>query len=302
MIENATARVEGRRSRWASSPPSRPGTRDDPDDIKVPPALLAGNTVIVKPAPTTPLTTLKLGELVQDILPPGVVNVIVDHNDLGSDITNHPDVRQDQLHRLHRDRQEGDGQRAPTLKRLTLELGGNDAAIVLDDVDPKEAAPRMFAAAMQNPGQACIAIKRIYVHESSTTPSCDELGGSRRRRSSATAGAGHADGPLQNKAQFEKVKGFLEEPGERQDRRRRRRRWSEGLFHPADHRPRHPRRRQAGREEQFGPVLPVLRYSDIDDAIAPCQRHGLRPGRLGLVVGPRAGSGWRPGSIPARSG
>jgi len=120
--------------------------------IKVAPALLAGNTVVVKPPPTTPLTTLKFGELCVRILPPGVVNIIVDQNDLGATLTSHPDVAKVAFTGSTVTGKKVMESAAGTLKRLTLELGGNDAAIVLEDVEPKEVAPKIYASAMLNAG------------------------------------------------------------------------------------------------------------------------------------------------------
>ena len=153
--------------------------------VKVAPALLAGNTVVAKPAPTTPLTTLKFGELCARILPAGVVNVIVDQNDLGTALTSHPDVAKVAFTGSTATGKKVMASAAGTLKRLTLELGGNDAAIVLEDVDPKDVAPKIFSAAMLNAGQICIAIKRLYVHESIYDAVCDELGRLAREQSSA---------------------------------------------------------------------------------------------------------------------
>src|SRR5260370_1224709 len=134
--------------------------------IKVAPALLAGNTVVAKPAPTTPLTTLRFGELRAEILPAGVVNIIVDQNDLGGALTSRPDVAKVAFTGSTATGKKVMESVAGTLKRLTLELGGNDAAIVLDDVDPKEIAPKVLAGATVNAGQLCMAIKRLYVHDS----------------------------------------------------------------------------------------------------------------------------------------
>jgi acyl-CoA reductase-like NAD-dependent aldehyde dehydrogenase len=134
--------------------------------IKVAPALLAGNTVVAKPAPTTPLTTLRFGELCAEILPAGVVNIIVDQNDLGGALTSHLDVAKVAFTGSTATGKKVMESVAGTLKRLTLELGGNDAAIVLDDVDPKEIAPKVLAGATVNAGQLCMAIKRLYVHDS----------------------------------------------------------------------------------------------------------------------------------------
>jgi acyl-CoA reductase-like NAD-dependent aldehyde dehydrogenase len=238
--------------------------------IKVAPALLAGNTVVAKPAPTTPLATLKFGELCARILPPGVVNIIVDQNDLGTALTGHPDVAKVAFTGSTATGKKVMENVAGTLKRLTLELGGNDAAIVLEDVDPKEVAPKIYAAAMVNAGQACIAIKRLYVHDSIYDAVCDELG--RLARETVVGDGleqGTQMGPIQNKAQFEKVKGFL------QDARRNGKIVAggavlerEGYFvQPTIVRDISDDARLV-REEQFGPVLPVLRYTDIDDVVA----------------------------------
>jgi acyl-CoA reductase-like NAD-dependent aldehyde dehydrogenase len=108
--------------------------------FKLPSALLAGNTLVVKPAPTTPLSTLKFAELVKDILPKGVLNVITDANDLGGELTKHPDIRKISFTGSTATGQKVMASAALTLDRISLELGGNDAGIVLDDVDPKSGA------------------------------------------------------------------------------------------------------------------------------------------------------------------
>ncbi|MDZ4381013.1 MAG: aldehyde dehydrogenase family protein [Parvibaculum sp.] len=238
--------------------------------FKLPPALLAGNTVVLKPAPTTPLTSLKLGELIKDILPAGVVNVIADENDLGAALTAHPDVRKISFTGSTATGQKVMAGAAGLLKRITLELGGNDAGIVLGDVDPKEAAPKLFQSAFQNSGQVCIAMKRLYVHESIYDEMCDELA---NIANNTIIGDGLKQGtqlgPLQNKMQFEKVKELIEDAkktgnviagGETPDQT--------GYFI----RPTIVRDITDGTrlvdEEQFGPVLPVIKYSDPEDAVA----------------------------------
>jgi len=238
--------------------------------MKVAPALLAGNTVVAKPAPTTPLTTLRFGELCARILPAGVVNVIVDQNDLGTALSSHPDVAKVAFTGSTATGKKVMASAAGTLKRLTLELGGNDAAIVLQDIDPKDVAPKLYAAATFNAGQACIAIKRLYVHDSIHDAVCDELG---RLARETVVGDGLEQrtqmGPIQNQAQFEKVKGFLEDArqngkivagGGVLER--------EGYFVQPTVVRDIPDNARLVREEQFGPVLPVLRYSDIDEVIA----------------------------------
>jgi acyl-CoA reductase-like NAD-dependent aldehyde dehydrogenase len=238
--------------------------------IKVAPALLAGNTVVAKPAPTTPLTTLKFGELCARVLPSGVVNVLVDQNDLGAALTSHTDVAKVAFTGSTATGKKVMASAAGTLKRLTLELGGNDAAIVLQDADPKEVAPKIYAAATFISGQACIAIKRLYVHDSIYDAVCDELG--RLARATIVGDGlkpGTQMGPLQNRAQFERVKGFLEDArrngtvvagGGVLER--------EGYFVQPTIVRDIPDSARLVREEQFGPVLPVLRYSDIDEVIA----------------------------------
>jgi acyl-CoA reductase-like NAD-dependent aldehyde dehydrogenase len=238
--------------------------------IKIAPALLAGNTVVAKPAPTTPLTTLLFGEICEKILPAGVINVIVDQNDLGDTLSSHADVAKVSFTGSTATGKKVMSSAAGTLKRLTLELGGNDAAIVLDDVDPIEVAPKLFAAAMMNAGQVCLAAKRLYVHDSQYDQICDELG--RLARDSVVDDGlkqGAQMGPLQNKAQFEKVKGFLEDAkqngrivaGGEVPRRK-------GYFIQPTIVRDIPDDARLVREEQFGPIVPVLRYSDINDAIA----------------------------------
>ncbi len=130
--------------------------------FKVPAALIAGNTVVIKPAPTTPLTSLKVGEIMAEIFPPGVVNIVTDQNDLGAYLTQHPDVAKISFTGSSATGKKVMAAAASTLKRITLELGGNDAAIVLPGADPETVAPGIFGGAFMNAGQVCLAIKRAY--------------------------------------------------------------------------------------------------------------------------------------------
>jgi acyl-CoA reductase-like NAD-dependent aldehyde dehydrogenase len=238
--------------------------------FKVPAALLAGNTVIVKPAPTTPLTALKLGEIIKDLAPPGVINIIADANDLGGAMTAHPDIRKISFTGSTETGKKVMASAADALKRISLELGGNDALIVLDDVDPKEAAPKVFGAAMQNAGQVCIAAKRIYVHESIYDAMCDELAALARDWIVGDGlEQGTQMGPLQNKQQFDKVMGFIESA--RKDGKviaGGGRKGDKGYFIQ----PTVVRDIEDGTklvdEEQFGPVMPVIKYSDPAEAVA----------------------------------
>lgn len=237
---------------------------------KLGPALVAGNTLVAKPAPTTPLTTLLFGELCREILPAGVVNIICDQSDLGAGLTSHPDVAKVAFTGSTATGKKVMQSAAGTVKRVTLELGGNDAAIVLDDVDTKAIAKRVYEGAMLNAGQICVAIKRAYVPEAMYDEFCDELA---RLATIAVVDDGTQQGaqigPVQNLAQFEKVKEFLAEArekgtilagGDALDR--------PGYFIPPTIVRDLPDDARLVREEQFGPVLPVLKYHDIEDVIA----------------------------------
>lgn len=253
--------------------------------FKLPAALIAGNTIVIKPSPTTPLATLKFGEICADVLPPGVVNIVTDNNDLGSYLTGHPDVRKISFTGSTATGSKVMASAASSIKRITLELGGNDAAIVLGDVDPAEVAPAIYGAAFMNCGQVCIAIKRVYAHDSIYDRLCEELA---RLANAAHVGDGLEDGvemgPLQNQAQFEKVQALLGDAhrcgsviagGTRLDRK--------GYFL----RPTIVRDVAEGDrivdEEQFGPILPVIRYSDPEDALR--RANGSSMGLGGSVWG-----------------
>jgi len=238
--------------------------------FKVPAALLAGNTMVLKPAPTTPLSTLRLAALIKDVLPPGVLNIIADAGELGAEMTAHPGIRKISYTGSTATGKKVMAGAADSLKRITLELGGNDASIVMAGSDPKAVAPKIFAGAFQNSGQVCIAIKRAYVHDSIYDAMCDELA---LLADAAVMGDGLEQGtqlgPIQNKTQYDRVMGIIESAkkdgkiiagGERQG--------DKGYFI----RPTIVRDITDGSrlvdEEQFGPVLPVIRYTDATDAVA----------------------------------
>ena len=127
-------------------------------------------------------------------------------------MTRHPDIRKISFTGSTATGKKVMASAAQTLKRITLELGGNDAGIVLDDVDPKKVAPGIFEGAFQNSGQVCLAIKRLYVHEFVYDELCDELVAiAKSTVVDDGSKQGTKLGPLQNKMQYEKVKGFLED-------------------------------------------------------------------------------------------
>ena len=232
-------------------------------------ALLTGNTVVVKPAATTPIATLHLGALLCDLLPAGVLNIVTDQNDLGAVLTSHPQVRKISFTGSTATGSKVMASASATLKRVTLELGGNDSGIVLDDCNPATVAPLLFNAAFMNCGQVCIALKRLYVHDSQYDAICSELA---KLADAASVGPGiddaHRFGPVQNRAQYEKLKDLL---AEAHDKGRVIAGGSvvEGpgyFIRPtivadiADD-------SRLVSEEQFGPVLPVIRYANLDEAI-----------------------------------
>ncbi len=237
---------------------------------KIAPALLAGNTMVLKPSPFTPLATLRMGEILRDVLPSGVLNVVSGGDELGAWMTAHPTVRKISFTGSVATGKLVAAAAAPDLKRVTLELGGNDPAIVLPDVDVSLVAKRIFWGAFENCGQVCSAIKRVYVPESLYGPMLTELGELAR---GVQVGDGlDADsqmGPLNNRPQFERVQELVEDAkraggkvvagGQRLGDR--------GYFFA----PTIIGELQDGvrlvDEEQFGPVLPVVPYADLDDAV-----------------------------------
>ena len=243
-------------------------------------ALYTGNTAIQKPSPYTPLTTLKMGEITRDVLPPGVLNIIAGGDDLGPWMTAHPGIDKISFTGSVATGKKVLASASTNLKRVTLELGGNDAAIVLDDVEPAKVARDIFWAAFANCGQICLAIKRLYVHDSIYEPFCQEMATLAR---SVKVGDGLDPdvqmGPIQNKAQYEKVLGFLEETrrlpvrilagGHALDR--------PGYFIAPTIVADIKEGTRLVDEEPFGPILPIIRYTDIEDVIrrANNTRYGL---------------------------
>lgn len=133
---------------------------------KIAPALITGNTFVLKPTPFTPLTALRFGEIAQSVLPAGVLSVVTGLDELGPQLTNHPDIAKISFTGSTETGKHVLRAAAGTVKRVTLELGGNDAAIVLPDADYKTIIPQLFWGALGHQGQWCVGIKRLYVHRS----------------------------------------------------------------------------------------------------------------------------------------
>lgn len=243
---------------------------------KIAHALFAGNTMVLKPSPYTPLSTLMFGAMSRETLPPGVLNVVAGGNDLGRWISEHPDIN-----RIAFTGSVATGKKilvtaAATMKRVTLELGGNDPAIVLDDADLEETAAGIFRGAFFNAGQICMAAKRVYVPSHIYEPFVEKLTAIAERQ---VVGDGMDErttiGPLQNRMQLEKVMDLIEDT-----KRHPRARITSGghMLNRKGHFVAPTIVADAEddmrivREEQFGPVLPVLRYDDIDDALGRANR------------------------------
>ena len=135
---------------------------------KVVAALVAGNTVVAKPSPFTSLATMYLAKLWADVIPAGVLNVLAGDDEVGKAMVAHDDVRMISFTGSVAGGRHIAAAAAPGLKNVLLELGGNDAAIVLEDADPAEIAQGVFWGAFSNTGQVCSAIKRLYVPNRST--------------------------------------------------------------------------------------------------------------------------------------
>jgi acyl-CoA reductase-like NAD-dependent aldehyde dehydrogenase len=239
--------------------------------FKIAPALLVGNTIVLKPSPYTPLTALKLGELAREVLPPGVFNVISGGDQLGPWMTEHPDINKISFTGSTITGRNVMRSAAGTLKRLTLELGGNDPAIVLPDVDIPSVVPKLFWAAFLNSAQLCLATKRLYIHEEVYEPIVEELV---KFSQSVKVGDGARPdvqlGPIQNRRQYERVLELIEGarrqgltfltgktpmPGP-------------GYFVPVTLIDNPPDDAPVVTEEAFGPVLPLLKFRSTDEVVA----------------------------------
>jgi len=235
------------------------------------PALKAGNSVVIKPSTFTPLSTLKLVEIINQALPAkGVVSLVLGEKEVGEALLQHKSVN-----KVVFTGSTPVGKRiaslvAPDLKKVTLELGGNDAAIVLKGANISKIAEPIFNTAFINMGQTCAALKRLYVHRSQYDALSSAL---IELALSQTVGDGMADGvsfgPVQNAAQFNKVSELIDEAK------------ASGAEVVSADLPTHlngyfiaptivkgaTASMRVVSEEQFGPVLPIIVYDELDEAI-----------------------------------
>jgi acyl-CoA reductase-like NAD-dependent aldehyde dehydrogenase len=244
---------------------------------KLPQALLAGNTVVVKPAETSPLVTMQTLKLMADALPPGVLNAVTGSvDDVGKPLIEHPLVRKIDFTGGTETGKKIMAAAAPTLKDLTLELGGNDPAIVLDDaVIDEDAVRKMVLGSFMTSGQICMAIKRLYVHDRLYDHVLEALRAALQR---FVVGNGLDDrttmGPLNNRRQRDWVVSLVSEArgrgahvdelGEPLDSDELARGWFclPTLVTGVDN------SYQVVSQEQFGPVLPIIPFQTVDEAVA----------------------------------
>jgi acyl-CoA reductase-like NAD-dependent aldehyde dehydrogenase len=234
------------------------------------PAIRTGNTVVIKPSPFTPLSTLRMIELLQEVLPPGVLNAVAGPDSIGPMLTNHRDVAKIVFTGSSATGRKVMASGAESLKRITLELGGNDAAIVLPDADANAIAEGIFWGAFINNGQTCTAIKRLYVHDKIYDDMCAAL---TKIAGTVPVGDGLDEksilGPIQNRMQFDKVSALVESAKKSGARiLTGGAPTGQGYFYPITLIADAKDGMAVVDQEQFGPVLPIIRYSDVEDAIA----------------------------------
>ncbi len=239
--------------------------------FKLGPALITGNAVVLKPSPFTPLTTLKFGELVKDILPAGVLNIISGGDTLGPWMTSHPGIDKVSFTGSTATGKRVMQSASETLKRITSELGGNDPAIILPDADPDAIAEQIFWAAFGNAGQICIASKRIYIHADIYDAMRDAIVAYAKTVKVGDGGEqGTQIGPINNRPQYDRVLDLIRDAkangysflagGDASD--------VPGYFVPITILDNPPEDSRIVQEEQFGPIMPLMKYDTIDEAIA----------------------------------
>jgi phenylacetaldehyde dehydrogenase len=238
---------------------------------QIAPSLRMGNAIVVKPSEYTPLSVLALAHVLNSVLPEGLLSVVSGDREVGAAVSTHPDIDKIMFTGSSATGARVAASAAETVKRVTLELGGNDAGIVLDDADPRAIAEDLFWGAFINTGQTCAALKRLYVPDALYDEVCSALTDVAQ---TMPMGVGLDEssvlGPLQNKAQFDIVDSLVEKAkasgarvllGGEPDRQ------APGFFYPttlvADIDPQNA----LVVEEQFGPALPIIRYSTLEEAI-----------------------------------
>ena len=241
---------------------------------KVCPALITGNTLVIKPSPNAPLALSILLKRIAAVLPAGVLNVVHGDADVGVALTRHPLVKKIGFTGGTVTGEQVNSNAAPFFKNVTLELGGNDAAIILDDVNPVNIMPGLLKGVFTRSGQICFAVKRIYVQEGIVdkffNTMCEfvneyKIGHGLDERASF--------GPVNNENQFNKVKAFIEntkksgatvrELGSKLDPAG----WDNGYYILPHLVKDVANSSQIVSCEQFGPVIPLVPFKTVEQAI-----------------------------------
>ncbi|MBX7493924.1 aldehyde dehydrogenase family protein [Qipengyuania sp. 1NDW9] len=238
---------------------------------KIVPALISGCTIVLKPSPFTPLTTLRIAELIKDVVPAGTVNIITGPDELGPMITEHPDIDKITFTGSTATGKKIMEGAAGDLKRITLELGGNDASIVLPDADVEAVAQQLFWSSFSNAGQICVAAKRIYIHEDIYDDLSKAIA---EYAKTVVVGDGSQQGtgvgPIQNKKQFDRVCELIQDAkdngyqfltGGDVDPS------GTGYYVPITILDNPPEDARIVAEEQFGPVMPLMKFGSVEEAI-----------------------------------
>lgn len=239
---------------------------------KIAPALAAGNTVVLKPAETTPLTTLLLAEVAAEFLPPGALNVVTGDRDTGRLVVEHPTPALVAITGSVRAGAEVAASAAGALKRVHLELGGKAPCIVFDDADLEAAAEGLGTAGFFNAGQDCTAATRVLVHErlhDDFASALAEFAGQTVIGPPSNPDA--AFGPVNNPAQLARVAGFIDRLPDHANLvagGRRRDDLGAGYFYAPTVVSGLRQDDEASQSEIFGPVITVQSFSDEDRAIA----------------------------------
>ncbi len=239
---------------------------------QISPALRMGNAVVVKPSEYTPLSVLALVSVLNQELPEGLLSVVSGGREVGARLAEHPAIGKIMFTGSTATGKAIIKSSAGTVKRLTLELGGNDAGIVLPDADPKSIAEGLFWGAFINTGQTCAALKRLYVHDDIYDAVCTELAAVAE---AMPMGVGLDEvnvlGPLQNRQQFDTVARLVDaarDSGARILLGGNPEADQPGYFYPTTLVADIDNDSPLVAEEQFGPALPIIRYSTVDEAVA----------------------------------
>ena len=235
------------------------------------PAVRVGCTIVIKPSPFTPLSTLRLVQLMNEVLPPGVVNVVTGGAEVGTYLASHPGIDKVVFTGSVATGKKIMASASQSVKRVTLELGGNDAGVVLPGTDIGPLLEKLFWGCYINAGQTCAALTRLYVHESQYEEVVRQLV---EFAAKIPVGNGldpkNLIGPLSNRMQLDKVIGYVDDArkrgakvvlgGERKEQ--------PGFFYPLTVIADATDDMRVVSEEQFGPVIPVLKYRTVEEAIA----------------------------------